>query len=1561
MKQKLRLTMSMLICMLFGMGTAYAADQWVKTAPKDLSTGDVVVIVDQTSSTAMSNNNGTGSAPSATTVSLSTDKSEITSEISSTLEWTVTIETDANGTRTYQFGTGTKHLYTTDTNNGVRVGTNEDNTFTIFDNEGVNFLVNSATKRYIGVYNSQDWRCYTSINANIKNCETAFYKKVSSSSSATATTTTIDASGIANTDVYIGTAAGTLSATVKAGETTIKGATVTWTSSNDNVATVDANGAVTLVAAGTTTITASYAGVEEEYRASEATYELTVTNSDPDLPGTANNPYTVAQARAAIDAGTGVTGVYATGIVSQVLTYNSSNGYINYYISTDGTTTSDQLEAYKGKSYDGANFTSEDDIQVGDKVVIYGNLTKYGTDTYEFAADNKLVSLVRPVNPAVETATTIDATGITNTDVYTSTAAGTLTATVTANNQAIADAIVTWTSSNENVATVDANGAVTLVAAGTTTITASYAGVEEEYRASEATYELTVTNSDPNLPGAANNPYTVEQAIRAIDSGTGTTGVYVKGIVSTIVTPYSSQYGNISYKISYNGSLNVGQILAYRGKSYNGDNFTSEDDIQIGDEVVIYGNLTLHGTDTYEFAANNQLVSLVRKEVPVVELTAVSEKMWDFADWTTTSFEATTIVDNMQVAAASDATVTIDGSNKSLDDYNFTKRLKLGGTGSASSRNVHFIVAGNSKITVYGMTSSSNNERTLNIDKGTFGNTVATLVHSGSDLGKVVYNHVGTENADIYIYSAGSGFNIYGIKVEPLAGPADPTVSFAQESVTVRVGETTTNAISKPEDLTVTYSSSNPEFATVDGEGIVTGVAVGTTTITASWNAVESLYNAGSKTYTVNVIDASIPITIGEGFETQEASSTYNTTKTYTANESDCGIGWTMYYGTVSTNDKIAGNNSAQMRYYSSATDNRPYIQTTTPIEDLSSISFKARVSSTDLIFYVSGSADGTNWTDIATGLSLKTAGSGGVTTFSYDDLSGYKYIKIGVAANSAAPTSGNWKLIIDEVQFTSAPASDEPVDPTVTFEATDVTVNVGETVTNAISGPSSLTYTYTTGDQAIATVNEEGVVTGVAIGTTTITAAWEATNKYNAGSVSYNVTVENKKEATATISAMNLEVGGAAETITTNPESLAVTYSTSDEAIATVSETGEVSGVAAGKATITVSWEEQVIEGVTYIAGRETFNVTVITPIQCVFEENYYTRFDFTQNGWGLPEGNTNKTVEENNFKNTGKTIKLAGSRGNGYYFNAQGYLVLGKEGAYLELPAFDFDVAAIEVVGNSIASGKVTQNIYVDETAVSTETTGATDTNIYFIDKNYQAAGNTYTIKVTNDYNSQITEIKVYKKDAFVEFAVTDAGYRTYCNAEGLDFSVATEGLTAYIIEGVDAEGSTNLVTKEVTNVPAYTGLLIQAEAGTYYVAKSEATATTDATSEAPVIITDDVKNNQLVGVVEATEIDPSIIVLMNGNEGVGFYKTSKPFTVGANTAYLPVSVLETVATASADSGVKTLSIFGTDDDTPTGINGIAADKLENAAIYNLSGQRVARPEKGIYIINGKKVLVK
>ncbi len=127
---------------------------------------------------------------------------------------------------------------------------------------------------------------------------------------------------------------------------------------------------------------------------------------------------------------------------------------------------------------------------------------------------------------------------------------------------------------------------------------------------------------------------------------------------------------------------------------------------------------------------------------------------------------------------------------------------------------------------------------------------------------------------------------------------------------------------------------------------------------------------------------------------------------------------------------------------------------------------------------------------------------------------------------------------------------------------------------------------------------------------------------------------------------------------------------------------------------------------------------------------------YDFTGSDW---------TVSDGTLSNG--TVSMTGEGGANFKMNS-GYFILGKSGAYLNLPAFSFDVEKIEVVGRSGASGSVKQNIYVGDVAVSTETTGATGTNTYEIATGYQAAGTNYTLKVTSAHNTQITSIKIYKK---------------------------------------------------------------------------------------------------------------------------------------------------------------------------------------------------------------------
>lgn len=95
--------------------------------------------------------------------------------------------------------------------------------------------------------------------------------------------------------------------------------------------------------------------------------------------GTLESPYNVAKASAIIAAGTYTSDkVYISGTISQVESVSTSYGNANYYISDDGTTTG-QLEVFRGYYLNGEKFTAEDQIKVGDKVIICGVLTLYNS------------------------------------------------------------------------------------------------------------------------------------------------------------------------------------------------------------------------------------------------------------------------------------------------------------------------------------------------------------------------------------------------------------------------------------------------------------------------------------------------------------------------------------------------------------------------------------------------------------------------------------------------------------------------------------------------------------------------------------------------------------------------------------------------------------------------------------------------------------------------------------------------------------------------------------------------------------------------------------------------------------------------------------------------------------------------------------------------------------------------------------------------------------------------------------------------------------------------------
>jgi len=143
------------------------AGTYAKTAYAAIKTGDVVIITMQKGDKvyAASNDKGTTAAPTAVAVTVAADA--ITTDATNII-WTVAKDGD-----NITFKAGDNALYCTNSNNGMRVGSGESNVFSIDGTSG--YLYNNGTSRYIGVYNDADWRCYSSVNANIKDQTLAFF------------------------------------------------------------------------------------------------------------------------------------------------------------------------------------------------------------------------------------------------------------------------------------------------------------------------------------------------------------------------------------------------------------------------------------------------------------------------------------------------------------------------------------------------------------------------------------------------------------------------------------------------------------------------------------------------------------------------------------------------------------------------------------------------------------------------------------------------------------------------------------------------------------------------------------------------------------------------------------------------------------------------------------------------------------------------------------------------------------------------------------------------------------------------------------------------------------------------------------------------------------------------------------------------------------------------------------------------------------------------------------------------------------------------------------------
>ena len=187
-----------------------------------------------------------------------------------------------------------------------------------------------------------------------------------------------------------------------------------------------------------------------------------------------------------------------------------------------------------------------------------------------------------------------------------------------------------------------------------------------------------------------------------------------------------------------------------------------------------------------------------------------------------------------------------------------------------------------------------------------------------------------------------------------------------------------------------------------------------------------------------------------------------------------------------------------------------------------------------------------------------------------------------------------------------------------------------------------------------------------------------------------------------------------------------------------------------------------------------------------------------------------------------------------------------------------------------------------------------------------------------------------------------ISEAGVATYCPTEDVDFTTLT-AVKAYIGSGFNRETGVLTMTR-VYDVPAGTGLLVKGAAGTYEVPESPSAS----------IYSNLLRGNTVERNLSATTGSYANYVLGSGSNGTGFYRVpAEGTTLAAGRAYLMIPA----ATAASRSSVR---LRFDDGEEATAISDMERQD-DKSSVYDLQGRRVEQPRSGLYIRDGKKIIIK
>ncbi|MBQ8157947.1 MAG: hypothetical protein IJ081_02870 [Prevotella sp.] len=396
-----------------------------------------------------------------------------------------------------------------------------------------------------------------------------------------------------------------------------------------------------------------------------------------------------------------------------------------------------------------------------------------------------------------------------------------------------------------------------------------------------------------------------------------------------------------------------------------------------------------------------------------------------------------------------------------------------------------------------------------------------------------------------------------------------------------------------------------------------------------------------------------------------------------------------------------------------------------------------------------------------------------------------------------------------------------------------------------------------------------------------------------------------------------------------------AITFSSSYNDVATVSNEGVISlGTSTGTAIIKATFAQTDV----YAAGEATCKI-IVNPAGVTPEPSATGYFEKVTSTVGLVDGAQYLIVN--------KTAEVALGAQNGVYRSAEDIVFTGDR-------ITDSGDATIITLVKSDDNWKLklTETDYYTTTAAKSMSEGdeGTEATITFDgDENvvidFGTPGKLYYNSSSPrflNYTSAQTKIQLYKyvagaNPSTIDIYVSAAGFATYASNFDLDFST-NANLKAYI-----AKDDSGIKMVEVTKVPKETGVLLRATDG-----GGKAYTVSTATGEMSTTTGNLFKRGNDAAVASEVSGPKYNYILNVVDNKIGFYKAAGK-TVAKNRAYLQTE------TAAARINLNF------EDEETTGISLTPALSESEGTVYNLQGQRVNAPKKGLYIVNGKKVFVK